>query len=483
MPLTARLRNECRDRERDAQSKAAARHDRIGAGDQMAAIWKDARPLPDGSVLAETEWKTLLQDAERASILESAAGIAAGADVSAAEKIWQQQGQAGVLVLFSARNELEKAVGQLAESAQRELCPGSSLKELQDAAARLLQEIPAEPDAGSFAMSRNLYLRTEQQLQERKAQLAARSGEYRRAAASLKSLKTSDSWLNRENTRQISRVTALEREVRDYSDAAGKAEENSTRLQQEIEQAQTQLHSFEQKVQDLEDEMLVLRQDSAELEKSLTLAARLFQHEKWKAAEAGSAEKRSRLLTLQQDHVEQQMQAARCSEQLESLRSALAKSRAEEKRLAAARQESADGLVRARNSYANGEKMFADSQERIRGLEKRIRAMEAPLAASEMQCEEAQAHELPAAGALLASLPACSGAIRSALASGAAAVRMEDLPLEFLKALYLLKPAVIAAGSNAARFYAESAARPGIVLIFGEKPKDGSFPYTLLLKD
>ena len=71
----------------------------------------------------------------------------------------------------------------------------------------------------------------------------------------------------------------MEREVRDFSNARRKAEESSSRLQEELKGVQAQLHSAEQKVQDLEDEMLVLRQDTAELEKSLTLSARLFSHE------------------------------------------------------------------------------------------------------------------------------------------------------------------------------------------------------------
>jgi|GEM_PF-5734709 len=448
----------------------------------MAAIWKEERPVPDGAVLAETEWKSLLREAQRASLLESAAGIAAEAAVSAAEKIWNRQGQAGVLVLFSARNELEKAMDQLKE--EKELpCQGSNGKDLQDAAARLLQEVPLDERGRSYEMSRKLYLSTERQLQELKAQLAARSGEYRRAAASLKSMKTTDSWLSRENTRQIARVTAMEREVRDFSNARRKAEESSSRLQEGLKGVQAQLHSAEQKVQDLEDEMLVLRQDTAELEKSLTLSARLFSHEKWKAAEASSAEKRSRLLQLQQDHVEQQMQAARYGERMEALQQELDAGRAEEKRLAAARQESADALVKARNGYAGGEKMFADSQERIRDLEKRIRAMEAPLAESQIRYEEMQARELPAARALLMSLLACSSEIRGTLAAAAQAERLEDIAPELLRAIYILSPAVMAAGSNAARFYADSPQQPAVTLAFGEKPEGSRFPYTLILKD
>lgn len=385
----------------------------------------------------------------------------------------------GLLVLFGSAADMDKSRGQFADQYHPESV--KDFVDMQGMIREVLDRIPLDETGKSYALSRTLYLKTEEDLQAKKTLKTNKQSEYRRAVTALKSLRTTDSWLNRENARQINKVTAMEREVRDYADARHKEEQKIQDNKTALEQLDHSLMNQEEVIQKLDHQILSLQQDLGELDRQVNAGNRVFQHARWVEWKAQQDSKRIELKQFQDTHLDSELALKKLQEERTQLSEALAASDTEITRLEQARSEAAKNLIKARQGYAGGEKMFADSQDRIHELEKRIRGLEAPLAQSEIDYNEALKRRLPSAFALLQGFVACSYTYRAKLNEIASLNGKEECTAGMISTVLFLVPALMASGTNAAEFFkSQKEDIPSVVFLADDQQTDKCFPYQII---
>ncbi|NCB32370.1 MAG: hypothetical protein EOM64_00570 [Erysipelotrichia bacterium] len=410
----------------------------------MTTLWKESKPLADDTVLPESDLVGMLKNAADTVLIEKAEMLAECTDIGQAEQTVIDR-SVGLLALFSASNDMEKA---------KESCPeipsARDFSQLQNVVRLALLEIQKDESSTSFTAAKDLFLKTRAELNEMKNVRTAKQSEYRRAVTALKGLRTTDAWLSKENIRQINKVTAMEREVRDFTDGRHKEEKKTAVYQAQLEQLKNVLLETEVKQQNLNDRILTIQQDLSELSAYINMTNRVFQHAKWQESKDLKEQKSTELKTLEDARMDTEQLLKQQRQEKEDLNQSIYGSQIEVQRLERAKTESAKNLIKERQGYASGEKMYGESQDRIHELEKRIRSLEAPLAQSGLDYAEAARHELPTAAALVKSFIVSSSNFQKKIEDFLTAESLEQSEDGMVTAALFLLPGLMVSGSKAA---------------------------------
>ncbi len=443
----------------------------------MTTLWKDSKPLADDTVLPESDLVGMLKNAADTVLIEKAEMLAECTDIEQAEQTVIER-CIGLLALFSASNDMEKA-----KETCSEIPAVKDFADMQSIVRAALAEIQPDDSGTSFTASRNLFLKTRTELNDMKNARTAKQAEYRRAVTALKGLRTTDAWLSKENIRQINKVTAMEREVRDFTDGRHKEEQKTQAYQVQLEQLNQRLLETETAQQEQNDRILTLQQDLAELTSHINMANRVFQHAKWQESKDLQEQKTSELKALEDAHMDTELTLNKQRQEKEELSHAIYGSRIEIQRLEQAKSESSRNLIKARQGYASGEKMYGESQDRIHELEKRIRSIEAPLAQSGLDYAEAAKHELPAAEALVRGFIASSASFRKQIEDFLEIDALEHACDGMVSAVLFLLRGLMASGTKAtASFSSLRNDRPSAVFLVNQDLPESPFNYQIKFK-
>lgn len=373
----------------------------------------------------------------------------------------------GVLVLFSARSDLEKVREQY--SNQYQDFPLTTWFSQTECGQQLICELASlkKETGNSYAKVRQSYLKTQLQLKEAQNELVQKSSEYQRCISSLKSMKQEEAWLHQENTKQDQKVAALERELQDYTNALMETTQKIKTISDTISNLDLKLSDVIVQRDILLAEMNDIEGCMLDVTISLSQFSNLLKFSKKRKLRILKEEYHARLTVLKVRAEELNVLFVELEQQRVTDRETLAKKKQEREMLEKAIQKHTSSIAKLQKNFHTGKRMVDDGRSRMELMRHRLTMIEEQLQAVTNQVQEAKKKMVMVSQELLQSFFQNSFYFNEN-AKLYHSLFQQDKRL--LETLFFYIPCMIASGTNAYQFFKENSFAE-TVLIYGFQPE------------
>ena len=282
----------------------------------------------------------------------------------------------GMITAFASKDEMDKASVEVALSASGyEPLLADSLSSVKNMAARTLNTYRIHESLELYEDALAQFRESYRKVLESEDELMQKQTEYRRCSAALRSLKEEDSWLNRENKRQVTRIKDAERQAMAHQEAKRQAQEQMDVFDEQLTDANEKLPINLAELEAAEKRAEELNQEIAVLEKKTTFIGGLFRKDRNQLKEE-LEQKRKELEEIRQKQQKSQEGTQKLQLEIERLEENVRTHKTEAAKIDSAFNAARNNLIKARQEYNDGERKFAKNQDRIKEAKRKMDVLE-----------------------------------------------------------------------------------------------------------
>lgn len=379
----------------------------------------------------------------------------------------------GMITAFASKDEMDKASVEVALSASGyEPLLADSLSSVKNMAARTLNTYRIHESLELYEDALEQFRESYRKVLESEDELTQKQTEYRRCSAALRSLREEDSWLNRENKRQVTRIKDAERQAMVHQEAKRQAQEQMNVFDEQLTDANEKLPINLAELEAAEKRAEELTQKIAVLEKKTTFIGGLFRKDRNQLKEE-LEQKRKELEEIRQKQQKSQEGTQKLQLEIERLEENVRTHMTEAAKIDSAFNAAKNNLIKARQEYNDGERKFAKNQDRIKEAKRKMDALEGGLRVLEGKDRAVRADCLLTARRVLMAFLVSSKVYRDNLKKISKLNEEEVIPEGALETVLFWAPVIFVEWSKAEPFLMQRTADTiGMIIGVDTDPND-----------